>query len=417
MADLLVLPKAPQTLRGSLHLNGSKSISNRVLMIHALAGDHSAPVEHVSIAKDTLILQKLLQADSDLYDAGDAGTTFRFMTAYLSLKPGTQILTGSARMRERPVGPLVAALKQLGASIEFVENEGFPPLKIGEFQYSGQKEVRMAADVSSQFLSALGMIGPHLPEGLVLVPEGRLVSGAYLEMTLALMRVFGAQAEWINGVLHISPGNYTPKPFVVEADWSAASYWYAFAALAEDVDLELKGLWPRSLQGDSVLPGMMESFGVKTEFTEKGIHLSKNGRGVKPIFEWDFVQCPDLAQTFAVLCGALGVQGLFAGLETLAIKETDRLAALKQELAKVGVGFSKLPPRFSRKHPEKTYYLIDGQASWQETVQIATYGDHRMAMAFAPLMLCGPIRIENPKVVEKSYSRFWEDLKLLDLLP
>lgn len=413
--QVLQLSKPDRTLRGEITLEGSKSISNRALIVLALAGaDPGDWLQRISASKDTTTLQRLLtQTGSDVYDAGDAGTTFRFMTARLCLQPGTQTLTGSARMLERPIGALVTALRSLGADIEYLGNEGYPPLRIGPPQQLGKtsREVRIHGGTSSQFLSALLMIGPCLPNGLELIPEGNLVSRPYLEMTLQLMRHFGAQVDWQGESIVVAPGAYTPKKFVVEADWSAASYWYAMAALAQSPDIRLNGLFADSWQGDAVLSQMMQSFGIQTVFEEKGIHLQASGIAPRPVFEWDFLECPDIAQTLAVVCAGLGIQGIFSGLETLSIKETDRIAAIRNELAKVGASFSKLPPHFSKKNPDRKFYLVDGKAHWKETPQFATYGDHRMAMAFAPLALLAPVAIEDPEVVRKSYGSFWEHLR------
>lgn len=412
--QVLQLSKPDRTLRGEITLEGSKSISNRALIVLALAGaDPGDWLQRISASKDTTTLQRLLtQTGSDVYDAGDAGTTFRFMTARLCLQPGTQTLTGSARMLERPIGALVTALRSLGADIEYLGNEGYPPLRIGPPQQLGKtsREVRIHGGTSSQFLSALLMIGPCLPNGLELIPEGNLVSRPYLEMTLQLMRHFGAQVDWQGESIVVAPGAYTPKKFVVEADWSAASYWYAMAALAQSPDIRLNGLFADSWQGDAVLSQMMQSFGIQTVFEEKGIHLQASGIAPRPVFEWDFLECPDIAQTLAVVCAGLGIQGIFSGLETLSIKETDRIAAIRNELAKVGASFSKLPPHFSKKNPDRKFYLVDGKAHWKETPQFATYGDHRMAMAFAPLAFFGSVEIEHPDVVRKSYPQFWEHL-------
>lgn len=413
--QILQLSRPPGPLHGEITLEGSKSISNRALIVLALAGaDPGDWLQRLSASKDTATLQRLLrQTGEQTYDAGDAGTTFRFMTARLCLHPGTQVLTGSARMLERPIGALVTALRSLGADIEYLGQEGYPPLRIGPPQGLGKtgREVRIHGGTSSQFLSALLMIGPCLPAGLELIPEGELVSRPYLEMTLQLMRHFGASAEWQGDRIVVAPGAYTPKEFIVEADWSAASYWYAIAALAEAPDIRLNGLFSDSWQGDAVLSRMMQSFGIQTVFEETGIRLLASGAPAKPVFEWNFLECPDIAQTLAVVCAGLGVQGIFSGLETLSIKETDRIAAIRNELAKVGVSFSKLPARFNKKAPDQTFYLVDGKVHWQEPPRFATYGDHRMAMAFAPLALLGPVGIEDPEVVRKSYGSFWKHLR------
>jgi 3-phosphoshikimate 1-carboxyvinyltransferase len=431
---IIQLHKANNTLIGDITLDGSKSISNRALIVMAMAkADASLFLSQLSGSKDTQTLQRLLaDPTADLFDAGDAGTTFRFMTAFLALQEGEQVLTGSARMRERPVGALVAALNSLGANIQFMEKEGYPPLRIGAFQYSGQSSIRISADVSSQFLSALALIAPYLPQGLVLIPEGDLVSRPYIDMTLALMRYFGAEAQWEDEQIVIRPGRYQAKPLVVEADWSAASYWFSMATLADEVDLHLRGLQQHSWQGDAALVPMLAA-GKKmaTEGmlplarnlqyswkADESLHLFRSAQAAatprpEQVLEKDFLECPDIAQTFAVTCAGLGMTGIFTGLETLSIKETDRILALKQELAKVGVSFSKLPRHFSKKHPEKTYFLLSGKAGWTDPPQFATYGDHRMAMAFAPLAFKGAIRIEDPAVVAKSYPGFWIHLEAL----
>lgn len=414
MTDILQLRAESKDLVGTVPLDGSKSITNRALILLALAGARPGELlEHRSTSKDSETLLRLLAQHDSFYDAGDAGTTFRFMTAYLATHSGTQELTGSARMRERPIGPLVTALRQLGASIDYLDKDGYPPLRIGSPEGLGAAGNTIAIDagVSSQFLSALLMIGPMLPEGLRLQPQGNLVSRPYLEMTLRMMAYFGATYHWEDDTIVVAPGRYTARPFRVEADWSAASYWYSMAALAPGkVDLRLQGLFENSLQGDSILAEMMRFFGIETTFEADGIRLQRHEHILKPVFEWDFVECPDIAQTLAVVCAAKGVNGLFTGLETLSIKETDRITALKNELAKVGVSLSKMPAKFSRRQPDKQFFLIEGQAAWSEPPCFATYGDHRMAMAFAPLAFLGPIAVEDPAVVRKSYPQFWEHL-------
>lgn len=412
----LQIPALPRHFRGTITLDGSKSISNRALIMMALAdADANQYLTHLSTSNDTTTLLRLLNDRdvTDTFDAGDAGTVFRFMAAWLAIRPGTQVLTGSKRMLERPIGPLVTALRTLGADIQYLGQEGYPPLQIGAPQNMGVETNSLTIDagVSSQFLSALLMIGPYLPNGLELIPSGNMVSKPYLDLTMSLMREFGAECTWEGNNIKVLPGKYTPKPFRVEADWSAASYWYSFVALSESAELRLKGLFEKSGQGDAVVSRMMESFGVSTTFDAEGITIKKTGP-TKPVFEWDFIECPDIAQTLAVTCAAAGVQGIFTGLETLSIKETDRIAAIKQELAKTNVSFSKLPPRFNKNNPDKTYYLLDGTSQWDaaQPVSIATYGDHRMAMAFAPLALIHSILIENPSVVGKSYPGFWKDL-------
>jgi 3-phosphoshikimate 1-carboxyvinyltransferase len=417
--ELLHLAQLSSQLQGELTLDGSKSVSNRALIILALAGaDPAQYLTGLSSSKDTQTLLRLLQshATADTFDAGDAGTVFRFMAAYLATQPGTQVLTGSDRMLERPIGALADALIELGGDIQYLGRSGYPPLKIGAPHDLGRKvhTLSIEAGVSSQFLSALLMIAPYLPQGLRLVPQGRLVSRPYIDLTLSLMRHFGAECGWDGEQLYVLPGNYTPRKLRVEADWSAASYWYSMMAIAASGGrLFLGGLFANSAQGDAVVANMMRKFGVQSEFTEDGVWISKaEGTIPPPFFEQDFLECPDIAQTLAVTCIALGTQGLFSGLETLSIKETDRISAIRDELKKVGTSMVKLPARFNAKSPDKTYYMIEGKANLAQFPhpQFSTYGDHRMAMAFAPLAFLGPIIIENPKVVVKSYPRFWEDL-------
>lgn len=406
------LHKPNRKIQGHLRLTGSKSISNRALIIRALSGE-DFPIEQLAKANDTDLMMALLASDEIVRDAGPAGTTFRFLTAYLSLQGGSQVLTGTERMKQRPIGVLVEALRQLGANIEYLEEEGYPPLRIGEPSDLGKNnELRISAGTSSQFISALLMIAPVLPQGLRLHLEGKIVSRSYIEMTLGLMRHFGVAHEWEGQTISIQPQSYIPKPFVAEADWSAASYHYAMAAFADELDLQLDGLFENSFQGDAALVEMMEQFGVHSEFNETGVRLTKTGAALPPMFEWDFILCPDIAQTMAVICAGLGVQGLFTGLETLSIKETDRIQALKNELGKVSAYLSKLPARFSP-NSNKEYFTVEGTASFDNVPAFDTYEDHRMAMSFAPLAMFGQIKIEDPMVVIKSYPAFYEDLELL----
>ncbi|MEM9821326.1 MAG: 3-phosphoshikimate 1-carboxyvinyltransferase [Bacteroidota bacterium] len=400
--------KKERNIVGTIHLDGSKSISNRALIIQALCSE-PFEIDQLSTSKDTTTMNLLLNhAEGDLLDTGAAGTTFRFLTAYLSLQSGSQILTGSARMKQRPIGVLVEALKELGANIDYLENPGYPPLQIHAPSIGNNNQLTISAGTSSQFISALLMIAPALPNGLVLHLEGTIVSRPYIEMTLSLMNYFGVKHLWEGDRISIAPQQYHARHFTVEADWSAASYYYSIAALADQLDLQLNGLHRDSLQGDAVLPEMMIHFGVQTQFNETGIHLSKVHSPSIPPFEWNFIKCPDIAQSLAVICGGLNVEGKLSGLITLKIKETDRVAALQEELAKVQVQFAEIP---SESETEVSCTVM-GQAALR-LPQFMTYEDHRMAMAFAPLAMLGPIAIEHPMVVVKSYPAFWEDLKKL----
>ena len=408
---LATISKKNKDLTGNITLNGSKSIANRALIIRALCKEDFL-IHKLSNSQDTLLMDKLLKSNASIRDAGAAGTTFRFMTAYLSMQQGIQILTGTKRMKQRPIGVLVDALRQLGANIEYLEKEGYPPLKIYSPNSTGlSNKISISAETSSQYISALLMIAPTLPYGLELTLEGEIVSRPYIEMTLNLMAYFSVLHQWEGNTIKVPAQKYQPRPFTVEADWSAASYYYAMAAFAKNVDLQLSGLFEESVQGDAVLVEMMEHFGIKSTFNSTGVHLSKTKNALSSHFEWDFLKCPDLAQTIAVICGGLGIQSLFTGLKTLRIKETDRIAALQKELEKVQVYMTALPQRFSPKS-NKEYFMIEGKAIVDQPV-FSTYEDHRMAMSFAPLAQFGTLHIEEPMVVEKSYPLFWKDIEQL----
>lgn len=399
----LKLSSTGRAINDQLRLSGSKSISNRALIIRALT-DTPFEIAALARAKDTVLMQSLLQSNEKVRDAGPAGTTFRFLTAYLSLQEGEQLLTGTERMKQRPIGVLVDALRALGANIEYVEKEGYPPLSIGAPSATIKtNKLQIPASTSSQYISALLMIAPILPEGLELTLVGKVVSRPYIEMTLNLMAYFGVQHIWEDDKITVVPQAYTGKPFTVEADWSAASYYYAIAAISEECDLQLDGLFEESVQGDAVLKVMMEHFGITTTFNSTGARLQKKNITLPTVFEWDFLTCPDLAQTLAVICGATGVTGRFSGLETLKIKETDRIVALQQELNKVGVSFTQ--------EAGTEIYRVEGKAKVLDLPVFETYEDHRMAMAFAPLAVLGDIIIEDPAVVGKSYPDYWTDLE------
>jgi 3-phosphoshikimate 1-carboxyvinyltransferase len=407
--DILQLSKPDRNLRGEIFLAGSKSISNRVLIIQALCKDNFV-IHHLANAKDTETLKMLLGSHQEILDTGAAGTTFRFLTAYLASSDQAHILTGSERMKQRPIGVLVDALRKLGAEITYLEKEGYPPLRIEPAaDFGNNARLSIPASTSSQYITALLLLAPTLPQGMVLQLEGEVVSRPYIQMTLQLMAYFGVAHEWKGDKIYIDPQTYQAKDFTVEADWSAASYYYSLAALSDSCDLQLHGLFADSFQGDAVLQEMYKAFGVQTAFNETGLRLTKAaGTAPPPLFEYDFIACPDIAQTLAVTCAGLGTQGLFTGLETLRIKETDRIAALKNELAKVNSFFSPLPARFS-KNSQKEYFMLEGKAEWTEAPTFATYEDHRMAMAFAPLAMYAPIAIAEPEVVAKSYPDFWKD--------
>ncbi|MEO1434597.1 MAG: 3-phosphoshikimate 1-carboxyvinyltransferase [Bacteroidota bacterium] len=405
-----------EVVQGAITLNGSKSISNRALIIRALSGEDFS-IKGLSNAKDTQTLDALLASKDDLLDAGPAGTTYRFMTAYLAIQPGTQVLTGSKRMQQRPIGVLVDALRALGANIEYIGHEGYPPLRIHAPKALGKTDtLSVPAHVSSQFISALLMIAPYLPKGLKLEMEGRVVSKPYIMMTLRLMSYFGVTYHWgdKNNVIEIAPQTYHARDYRVEADWSAASYYYAITAFAEKADIQLNGLYEESVQGDAIISELMRPLGVETEYNRNGIRLTRIGR-LGNLFEHSFLDCPDIAQTIAVVCGGLGILSILRDLETLFIKETDRVAALQNELAKIGVKFQRLQEDLQFSEFDHAH-ATSGKAKTPNgpVPRIETYHDHRMAMAFAPLsQKVKKLIIEDPNVVEKSYPNFWNDLESL----
>ena len=401
-------------LTGHIELTGSKSIANRALIIRALT-DGDFPIHRLAAADDTVRLERLLASAEEVLDAGPAGTTFRFLTGYLSRRPGYQTLTGSQRMKERPIGILVDALRSLGADIEYLENDGYPPLRIGYSALNKTSELTIAADTSSQYISSLLMLAPTLPNGLRLTLSGEIVSVPYIKMTLSLMAYFGVQHTWEGQTISVAPQAYQAREFTVEADWSAASYYYGLAALAPAADLQIDGLFAESVQGDSVVQELYARFGVTTTFNATGLRIQRAADATAPpLFEQDFVECPDIAQTLMATCAGLGVQALYSGLQTLFIKETDRVNAMKTELGKLGIALYKIPAHLSGAAAGQQYFGQEGKADYTAGAPVfATYHDHRMAMALAPLALQHPVRIESPMVVEKSYPDFYADFEKL----
>ena len=393
---------APSVVRTTIQLPASKSISNRALIINALARGTTPPC-NLSDCDDTLVMIKALAEDNETIDIMAAGTAMRFLTAYLSTVQGTHILTGTERMQQRPIQILVNALRELGAQIEYAGKEGFPPLRIHGTELKGN-ELTLKGNVSSQYISALLMIGPVLKNGLRLHLTGEIISLPYINLTLQLMKEFGAKAAWTSGnSIEVAPKPYTPVSFMVESDWSAASYWYQIAALSEQAEIELMGLFHNSYQGDSRGAEVFSRLGITTEFTHEGVLLKKSNRLVEQLNE-DFVDIPDLAQTFAVTCCLLGIPFRFTGLQSLKIKETDRIFALKAELRKLG---------YILQDAQDSILIWDGERCQPEAQPvIQTYEDHRMAMAFAPAALRFPeTYIAEPQVVSKSYPAYWENLK------
>ncbi|MBI4947373.1 MAG: 3-phosphoshikimate 1-carboxyvinyltransferase [Bacteroidetes bacterium] len=395
------LNKNSNILKGFITLPASKSISNRILIIRALC-DSCFPIKNLSESEDTQVLKAILNSGSNILDAGHAGAAMRFLTAFASTVVGQWIITGSERMKQRPIGELVEALRNMGALIEYTEKEGFPPLKITGTKLRGT-EIEIDGSISSQFISALLMIAPAITGGLTLKIKGRIVSMPYIEMTLKLMEFFGVKLRWQDDTINIREQNYTCREFTVESDWSAASYWYEMAALSGEVDITLLGLKKNSYQGDSILPDIFYELGVKTVSVKNGVRLSRKEITAKS-FEMDCSGYPDLIQTLAVTCALLKIPFHIKGAKTLRIKETDRIHALKNELAKIGV---------SLKVKNSDELIWDGKAKKvQPGIKIETYSDHRMAMAFAPAAIKHPgLMICDTGVVGKSYPHFWEHLK------
>lgn len=402
--EKILLKKSTNLKSTQIKLTASKSEANRALIIRALAGAKH-PINNLAKARDTETMLRLLGEESSLtWDVLDAGTTMRFLTAYAAVKGLDKLMTGTARMQQRPIGILVDALRELGADISYAKEEGYPPHQINAFQEKGVDYLKIRGDVSSQYISALLMVAPYLKNGLTLELTGKVGSKPYIQMTLNLMSEFGVTCDWNDNIIKIPAGEYQSKEFTVEADWSAASYWYSIVALSEsDITIELLGLKKDSNQGDSVLVELMDQLGVQSTFFDGGVKLTK--KTIQSDLEWDFTHCPDIAQTISVVCAVKGVKARLTGLESLRIKETDRIDAIKQELAKFGVEVQV--------EGDEAIVIEKQDFSIDQKVAIHTYEDHRMAMAFAPLACVTEIEIEEPDVVNKSYPDYWRDLEVI----
>ena len=404
MASNLLMKKHTGKINCIVTPPSSKSESNRVLIIDALTGG-KCTLDNLSNARDTQTMIRLLKSNDYVLNVIDAGTTMRFLTAFCAVSGREAEMTGTDRMCERPIKLLVDALRELGCSIEYKNKEGYPPLSIKKFDKSAIKNnnLKIRGDVSSQYITALLMVAPTFPNGMILELEGKVGSKPYIEMTLALMKIFGvtAKTDWTSNTIEIAHQTYIPSTYSVESDWSGASYWFSMAALAQEAKIEIRGYKSDSLQGDRVITAIAEKFGVKSTFTDKGLILEKT-ESVNS-FEWDFTHCPDLAQTVAVVCAAKGIECTMTGLESLRIKETDRITAIQNELQKFGGDLIELVPNEKYK-VISSGFKVDGQT-------VVTYKDHRMAMAFAPLALLGEVTIEGPEEVAKSYPDYWDDLK------
>ena len=400
----------PEHIDTSIMLPASKSISNRALIIQALTKGGMMP-ENLSDCDDTEVIIRGLGRQSEIIDIKAAGTAMRFMTAYLSATDGEYTITGTERMKHRPIGILVDALRYLGAEIEYVGEEGYPPLHIKGRQLEGGT-LQIVGDVSSQYISALLMIAPILTKGLELKLTGNIISRPYIDLTLHLMHEFGVAAEWSDfDTIRVKPQPYQQRAYTIESDWSAASYWYEILALTDDTQskVALQGLKDGSRQGDSTVRYIFSLLGIKTNFKEKGVNgmpealLTRHSRMLNRM-DYDFTNQPDLAQTLIAVCPVLGIPFHFTGLGTLKIKETDRIEAMKREMEKLG---------YILHEEEGTALSWTGERCEPMTQPtIDTYEDHRMAMSFAPLAIkLGEIRINNPEVVSKSYPHYWADLR------
>lgn len=402
----MFLPKTQLTGNKTIEISGSKSISNRLLILQQLL--KNIKIINLSDSQDTQVLQDALNSENDIIDIHHAGTSMRFLTSYFAIQEGrTVVLTGSERMKQRPVKPLVDALRDLGADISYVENEGFPPLKIVGKKLE-KNSVTIPANISSQFITSLILIGSKLENGLQINLSGQITSRPYLEMTTKILRTLEIPNQWAENTISIAPmvatKNSQSVSFEVESDWSSASYFYSLAAISRET-INLRCFKPFSLQGDSVIKEIYwKFFGVNTisEGAESRISLLP-----EPFFslpeniELDMNDCPDIAQTLCVTATALKIPFKITGLSTLKIKETDRLLALKKELFKIGCIVEITEESIS------SVKFFDPN----ENISISTYNDHRMAMSFAPFCLVKDLTIENPEVVEKSYPKFWEDLQ------
>ena len=381
-------------------LESSKSESNRALIINALADGNMANIHNLSNAGDTQTMRSLLQNKPAIYDVKDAGTTMRFLTAYLAIHGQGQTITGTERMRNRPIGPLVDALRSLGATIEYQDKDGYPPLKIHRIEKQQTDKILIPGNISSQYISALLMIAPCLEQGLEVTLTSEIYSRPYIEMTLLLMKAFGVDNEWTGNTIKVTNQAYKPVEYTIEGDWSGASYWYSFISMAsEGSGIILPTLRKNSTQGDIVISSIMNDLGVETRFESDEVHLKKRSINQKKL-SIDFRDCPDLAQTVMVSAAVNGVELEMTGLESLKIKETDRITAMKAELAKIGASLTE----------ERDKWTLMPSARLSDAVEIETYEDHRMAMAFTPLCMKLEVTINDPSVVKKSYPGFWDEI-------
>jgi 3-phosphoshikimate 1-carboxyvinyltransferase len=407
----MLIQQKNKEFKAQINLPGSKSLSNRALMIKAYANNEKMVINQLSEADDTQMLIKNLKQIKEcesseiasVINCGNAGTVFRFLVTFLASTPGTWMLTGSDRMKTRPVADLVDSLRLMGAKIHYAENEGFPPLKINGKALEGGK-THVSMEKSSQFASSLVLAAPVWKNGLELHLSGNLSSMPYLEMSLQLMVHYGAKVIVNDRVIHVLPVRYGKAPLSIESDWSSAAFWYELVALSNGGELLLKGLSLQSLQGDKNMTSMFSDLGVESYQEPDGLLIFKTGK-IASALKFDLQHYPDMLPSLAATCAGLGLNARFEGLENLKYKESDRTAALQQQLLKINCRFEK--------RSEGVFELFSKPlVSSQNSHIFQTYSDHRMAMAFAPLaMVLGEVTIENPGVVEKSYPGYWHELK------
>ncbi|MEO9852678.1 MAG: 3-phosphoshikimate 1-carboxyvinyltransferase [Reichenbachiella sp.] len=402
MSGSIQLSKPATTLSLDVPLTSSKSESNRVLLLNQLGGGQSS-LKNLSTARDTVTMKALLSSKEYTLDVLDAGTVMRFMTAFLAIRKTERRITGTPRMCKRPIKLLVDALNNLGANISYENEEGFPPLLFKAFSQQKVNQLTIPGNISSQYISALLMIAPTLPDGLTITLEGEIYSRPYIEMTLNLMAHFGAEGQFEGNQIKIEPQEYSSNSYTIESDWSGASYWYSLYALAGKAQITLKGLRSESNQGDHAIASIMEGLGVKSTFSGETVTLSRTD--IKKELTINFKSCPDLAQTVMACAAALGVNLDMTGLESLRIKESDRTAAMASELSKIGATLEE--------HENGRWILTSPKSlEVSETITFDTYDDHRMAMALAPLCMKFDCVINEPEVVVKSYPEYWDHLEM-----
>ncbi|HLP20954.1 MAG TPA: 3-phosphoshikimate 1-carboxyvinyltransferase [Chitinophagales bacterium] len=387
-----------------IRIPGSKSESNRALVLNALTGN-KLQIDNLSTARDTQNLLQILTSNDSVADVLDAGTSMRFLTAYYAAANQPKVITGSDRMKERPIAPLVNALSEMGFDVRYKEKEGFPPLEIHPISLSKlDDEVWIEGNISSQFITALLLIAPFLEKGLKIKFTTSLTSRPYIDMTLIMLEKLGVKYEWEENAVSVLSlqSSIDNHQFSIGADWSSASYWYSVAFLADEAEIFLEGLKDDYSQGDREMADWMKRFGVITEFNSEGALIRKTNVGYPTLMKMNFAGNPDLAQTFAAMFAAKNIVCNINGIDSLKIKETDRIAALQAELRKMNVHFEYAPMY--------EFYQLKGDFKFPAE-PVKTYNDHRMAMSFAPLALLGEIEIKNPEVVEKSYPTFWDDMK------